>query len=401
MKNWQRRLPFFWAVVIGLLPSRILAQIPEANLELTDGSKRVVKQLTLSDSGEIRGSGLESPIKLFQLLSIQTPLPTPQPAASPVVLYLEGGSQLPADSLLLDKEKLTAQLAEGMDGSGIQLETIRGVAFRDFQGINKFLNDRATDQDIVIVDTGNGPREVRGLLEGITSAHVLLNYKNKSRKIGLDKVAGLVTADLEIPKQTGIQATATLTDGSRVVGVLKQLNAKATFELPGQSSFAFPSKKIVAIQFDSDALVYLSQREPDEVEIRPQFAPKRNWTRNQSILGNPLTLFDKQRRPVQFSRGIGTMSYSRLLFKNTGDFDQLKATVGIDAETKGQGDCVMSILGDGQKLWSQRVQGKDAFREILVPLQGVSQIELVVEQGEEFDLADHANWCDIRLLKVD
>ena len=100
-----------------------------------------------------------------------------------------------------------------------------------------------------------------------------------------------------------------------------------------------------------------------------------------------------------FNSGIGIQSYSRLAFSNESGFTRFLATVGIDAETEGRGDCVMRVEGDGISLWSARVRGGEVAVDVDVSIEGISEVVLIVEPGEQFDLADHADWAKARFLK--
>ena len=57
------------------------------------------------------------------------------------------------------------------------------------------------------------------------------------------------------------------------------------------------------------------------------------------------------------------------------------------------------MLADGQPVFTQRMQGSDPPRDIQVPMEGVEQVTLLVEPGAELDLADHADWCDVRFVR--
>lgn len=59
----------------------------------------------------------------------------------------------------------------------------------------------------------------------------------------------------------------------------------------------------------------------------------------------------------------------------------------------------MIVRGDGIELWSGQVTGVSGPQTIDVSIRGIELIELEVAPGEEFDLADHANWCDARFVK--
>jgi hypothetical protein len=147
-------------------------------------------------------------------------------------------------------------------------------------------------------------------------------------------------------------------------------------------------------------LVYLSDLEPVEVEERPLFAVARSWKRDRSVTNQPLSLsFADSNRRATFAKGLGVKSYSRLVFENGNEFTRFRATVGIATETQGRGDCEMTVLGDGIELWTQRIKSGDDPQPVSVDISGMALIELVVSPGEEFDLADHANWAEARFLK--
>ena len=394
---------FFWAALcllpIFAFPVSLDAQIPQATVELTDGNRLTIESLTVTKAGTIQGNGLAAPLNLPQILSIRTPLKPANRLNAPIQVYLEGSGVLAAKSIRLKAEKAQVELTDGLVAVDFRLESIRGISFDSAKSIDKYFADRSTDEDLVIVETSKGIRSVTGLLEGISDTHVFINVQNKSRKISCSKVVGIVTADLELAQPKGTVATVACKNKSKLSGRLLKLDQQLELMLPGESNLLIPSDQIVSVDIQSDALAYLSDLEPVETEFRHQFSPARTWRRNVSILGRELALKDDQNNKVVFKRGIGTVSYSRLVYENTNQFDELKATVGIDIETDGRGDCIMSIRGDGQELWRKRVRGNEALERISIPLNNVKQIELIVEPGKEFDLADHANWCEIRFLK--
>jgi hypothetical protein len=120
----------------------------------------------------------------------------------------------------------------------------------------------------------------------------------------------------------------------------------------------------------------------------------RQWQRDKSVMGKPLTLGSRV-----FEKGIGVHARSSLTYAAEGKYDLLVAVIGIDAETGGKGDCIFTVLGDGQPLFTQRMKGVDAAQEVSVPIDGIQDIVLVVEPGADLDLADHADWCDVRFIK--
>jgi hypothetical protein len=100
-----------------------------------------------------------------------------------------------------------------------------------------------------------------------------------------------------------------------------------------------------------------------------------------------------------YEKGLGVHSRSALTFATDKKWDLLAATIGLDAEAAGKGDCIFVILADGETLLTRRMKGTDSPEDIEVSITGREQVTLIVEPGEGLDLADHANWCDARFIK--
>jgi hypothetical protein len=56
-------------------------------------------------------------------------------------------------------------------------------------------------------------------------------------------------------------------------------------------------------------------------------------------------------------------------------------------------------MGDGKELLRERKKGSDPAREIKLDVAGVKLLSLIVEPGEDLDLADLADWADARVLR--
>ena len=260
----------------------------------------------------------------------------------------------------------------------------------------------------MIVSTADSLARVSGFLESLDAEKLQLNYKGSSRPIKREKVTAIIIADTDLDPPQGIKANALFVDGSFIKGALVKLDDQSiTMELSGKQQIKIASEFLYRIEVLSDSIAYLSSLEPVEAVQQPQFVVARPWQRNSSIAGNPLRLkvasedSGTATSPLKtFSNGIGTSSFSRLVFENTNDFSRMMVTAGIDAETEGRGDCVMRIEGDGIALWSKRIRGDDTAVDVDVDISGIKQIALIVDPGEQFDLADHADWADARFLKT-
>jgi len=95
----------------------------------------------------------------------------------------------------------------------------------------------------------------------------------------------------------------------------------------------------------------------------------------------------------------------RLTYKVNGRFTRFAATIGIDEAivraTRGKGDCVFVVTGDGKELFRQRMKGGESPKTIDVDIADVKEVTLALEMGDDpdLDLADHGNWCDARFIR--
>ena len=268
--------------------------------------------------------------------------------------------------------------------------------------VTQLIENPSVDSDAVVVRRGDQLRGVEGVVEGLSDQHVTLRFKGASRKIGLAKVAAIVMADLQLEMPDNQPAVnVVLARGGSIRGRLNRWSEGQAFLAVGaDKEIVIPESSIAKMSIDNERLVYLSDLQPVSVQQRAMFTTDRPWRQDCSVEGNPLTLYDpEQREKSTFNKGIGTHSWSSLVFANERSLDRFIATVGIDAETKGRGDCRMIVRGDGIELWSARVTGRSGPQVVDVSVRGIDAVELEVVPGEEFDLADHADWCDARFIK--
>jgi len=372
----------------------------------TISGKKISGTLQRIDAdGSLIGDGFEG-VNIEQVLSMATGRKSNPAASDKVKLKLVDGGMVFVSSPTVDGETISFDpTPTGL--TSISMQSVRAMAFRESELIDEAISQAATDEDTVIVAKSDSLGRVSGVFESLTAESLQLNYKGKSRPIKTEKLAAIVIADLGLNPPQGSLATLALSDSSTIRGALVGFSeSDVSVEITGEQVVTIKREHLVRIDIDSDSIAYLSSMEPVEARQQPQFTVARQWRRNQSVEGNPIRLLvgtdgSEGATEVQtFENGIGTSSYSRLVFQNTKDFSRFLATVGIDAETEGRGDCEMRVEGDGITLWSQRIRGGEAAVEIDVDISGISQIALVVDPGEQFDLADHADWAKARFLKT-
>ena len=409
LETMQHRLSWLFAFsLLILLPASICFAQDEIAVETISGKKFSGKLQRIESDGVLVGDGFEG-VNIEQVLSISTGRKSNPPVAGKVKLRLVDGGLLHVSSPGVDGETINfAPTSTGI--ASMSMQSVGAIVFRESDLIREAVSQPATDQDTVVVDQGKSLAKVSGVLESLTAEQLQLNFKGKSRPIKLEKVAAVVIADLGLNPPQGSLATLGLTDGSTLRGALAGFGEQEiSIELTGKQIVKVNRKHLVRIDIESDSIAYLSSLEPLEAQQQPQFTVARPWQRNLSVEGNPIRLLvnttgaadSKGDAEIKtFENGIGTSSYSRLVFENTKEFSRFLATAGIDAETEGRGDCEMRVEGDGITLWSKRIRGGDTAVEIDVDISGIREVALVVDPGEQFDLADHAEWARARFLKT-
>ena len=368
----------------------------ENTVQLIDGQTIEAIIESVSPDGTIVLNGSPETVTLDKIVAYQTDA---QPVSGgSVELMITGGSKVFTDSVEVQGSDVAISSPSGLS-TNLPLDLVQAIVFKSTELVAKQLADRSDSEDRVIVGTPDGEKVVSGIFEGLSQGKLGLNFNGKSRKIGIEKIHAVSLADLGLQVASGTQVE--LTDGSLLNGSLQSVeNGTLMLAMTTNRSIQIPWTSVARLEMQSDNLVYLSNLQPTGVQQKSIFAPQRSWQRDRSIEFNPIRLKHPDKSsPQTYRKGIGTQSYSELEFANANQFERFQAITGIDAETQGRGDCQMSVYADGIKLWSQRVTAETPPQKVDVDISGMASVTLVVEPGEQFDLADHADWADAKFVK--
>jgi hypothetical protein len=396
-------LGFVVLVISSALGSNLLGDDDGFRLTRVDGSALESSSVSIDSQGRVTGAFEGGSLPIDELVLVESigaaSVDSPDNAGGPRLYFVTGGSiGLTAPTLM--EGQLAFQSTSQL--GNVPLESVRAIVWESSDVVNQLIENPSVDNDAVVVRQGDQLRGVEGVVEGLTDQHVTLRFKGKSRKIGLGKVAAIVMANLQLEMPNDrVAVNVVLARGGSIKGRLNRwMEGQIFLAVGGDSEIVVPEASIARMTIDNDRLVYLSDLEPVSVQQRAMFTTERPWRRDLSVEGNLLTIYDpQQRKKITFNKGIGTHSWSSLVFANERSLDRFTATVGIDSETMGRGDCRMIVRGDGIELWSGRVTGMSGPQAVDVSIRGIDNVELEVVPGEEFDLADHANWCDARFIK--
>lgn len=257
------------------------------------------------------------------------------------------------------------------------------------------LGARLPGHDVLITREKDEVKTVRGALQELNSERGIFSFADRARTFQLDKIYGVVlAAGAEQP--TSFPMTVEMKDGGKFSGQLVSgdsatINLNASFG----HAVALPVDKICRIETRSDRITYVSDLTPTSEKIDGVIHEAWKPRRDRSAANTPLSMDGRIYR-----KGIGVHSKSELTYDLAGKYAEFVATIGIDDYVRPRGAVIFRVMGDGKQIFeSGTMTGKDAPRNISVPVAGVRALTLVVDYGEGLDIADHADWGGARLIK--
>jgi alpha-galactosidase len=113
-----------------------------------------------------------------------------------------------------------------------------------------------------------------------------------------------------------------------------------------------------------------------------------------SVGGGPLTIGGRV-----YDHGFGTHALSGLRIELGGQAKDFSAVVGIDDGRKDSGAASVKfvVVGDGKRLFDSGTLRPGETRQVAVDLHGVETLVLIVHDGGDGMLDDHADWADARI----
>lgn len=369
--------------------------LPADEITTLDGRKISGEIVAIDEAGQITGKNLPGELQLDLLRRVERSAPE-QSAKATVVLDLVGGGRIQGDAVTVADEKFHVAWAFG-DKLVLPIDVVRSVRLKPAITDATFeaaLAKPAADNDRLFVEVDGKLTILSGLIEALTAENVVFQYEGEQQTLPLARLFGIVVAQVSTGVKPPSGVTLELADGSRVAGVAKSLaDGKLTVAI-GPASAELPWSAVKAMTIRSSRLAFLSDLEPVEVEESRLVTLPQPWQRDKNVARKTLTLGERK-----FDRGIGTHAYSKLVFDLAGNYDAFHAIIGIDAAAERHGDCIFVVVADGQELARERMTGTTEPKELKLDIVGVKQLALIVEPGEELDLADLANWADARVIK--
>lgn len=402
--RFKTRLIAFAGLVILACLSRAL-QAAEVTVELVDGRRVTGEWLGwTADGPRLRTADVETTVPLADVhaAAFQVYASTNAPATDGGVRvdFTDGGCAFgrltPAapGSVGIERPDGLQMTIPFEHVAAIQLQQRRDCPAGD-DALQDTLRAPAPGRDLLIACDLGDVKCVGGVLESIGPDSGSLRYEGRVRTFPTARLFALVLARSGTVQQAA-PALITVADGSVYPATIESSDATALqLRLPFHPSLTVPLDQVVAIRWRNERVVALSSWSPSVEHIDGVVHRPWPWRRDRGAANGPIRLGGRE-----YSAGIGVHARTELTFAINAEYDSFYAVIGVDDHARPRGSVVFKVLTDGAAAFdSGLLTGRDAPREVRVPLKGVRELTLVVEDGGDLDLSDEADWADARLVR--
>ncbi len=325
-----------------------------------------------------------------------------QAAPDTVEVVLAGQERLRGKIVSVSPEMLVLQTTWGAEES-IPLLYVRGVWFGKPApgGTKAEFDERLADpgsQDVVFVTTPEkSATEVAGEVRSLNDEKLMLRYEGEDRALNQERLLGVAfKARSKIPPLEGLHQVFVLGDGQLIAGNWIGWNENALqIQTRWLATLRLPAESAQQVRIRNGKIAYLPDLEPVEFEEVGYFGRVHSWRADQGFDGAPPLMNGKQP-----GRSLAMHSRSVLTYALNGEFAKFTSTIGFDDSGQRRGRVACRILADGKELFaSADLRASDDPVPVEIRLEGVQQLRLEVDFGENADIGDRVLWAEPRLFR--
>jgi hypothetical protein len=390
-----------------LFAAAVLNLGPSAEIDTLKGERHAGELVSLDATSAVLKSGESSvTVPLADVLEVRFPAaPPPEPSTGARVALIDG-TRLTLSAFSVAGDQARCETSFGEFSLPVnRLGHVRfGISTAKLDEAWNALLKRESKNDLLVVKKD----DVLDFLAGATGdagEKINILVDGDEVPVAREKVYGIIyhrrlptlpkpIAEVRITGGDALAITRFAWDG----GNLK-------VRLPSGADLAVPATQVAAIDFSSGKVLYLSDAEPRDVKYVPFFDIVHEYRRDRSLDGTPLTLAGKS-----YSRGLAIHSKTTLRYRIGGDYTRFQAVAGIDDTVsrlayKDVPDDYRSaylrlvISADGKALFDSIIKGTDAPRHLDLDVTNVRDLEIVVDFGNNVDIADHLDLAGAKVIK--
>jgi len=395
-----------------LLAAILLASLgagPELNVQTLEGQFHAGTLVKL-DAQQLILQTPHGPLVLpLDRLHRLAPARAPQPAVQQpgAWITLADGSSIQAREY--SARQTTARIVL-LDGSNVEvpLEYVCHVRLQpaDQQAQQQWQHivEKQFDSDVLVIRKGEAINYFPGVLHEVGTDTLRFELEGETMTVQRSKVFGMIYHHAGEPKLS--EPLGRLADASGSHWAVSKLALEAEnlrITTPAGLKLSVPLAELVCLDLSAGKIQYLSDLEPVSVEWTPFFGSAGEIPaldrffqprKDTNLSGRPLQL-----QGTRYRKGLCLHSRTEMIFRLFGEYRWFEAVAGIDDAVRPQGNVRLVIHGDGRVLYEQQITGRDQPQRIRLEIDGVRRLGILVDFGEDLDVADHLDLCEARVIK--
>lgn len=351
------------------------------------------------------------------------------PQVPTTIIDLVDGSSLLATSYTVTGGKALTRLEGGGDVE-IPTRSIRSALLsyspeEDLQKQWEAIREEAATGDIIVIrkertfTIGEGELAeervsvaldyLEGVFNDVTPTTVQFAYNETPVNVSRARVQGLVYyhgAGRELREPLG-QVTDIFGSQWNARSILSRDDRLELVSTAGVR-YSMPLAHLRKLDFSMGKLVYLSDLKPEQVQWTPFFNSGQtpSWAKlfepqmDRAFGGGELRLGRlEDGHDKTYDKGLAIHSRTFMMYHLPTGFDRFRAMAGIDNRVRNAGNIHLVISGDGRPLFEKTITGKDEPLPVDLSIRGIRRLSILVDYGDELDIADHLNLCDVKITK--
>ena len=223
-----------------------------------------------------------------------------------------------------------------------------------------------------------------------------IEIDGQTRQLKWAKVAGLVFQLLPPATNDSPYQIVDFVSGQHLSGHVTTLTADTLqMETIWKQQLELPRSQVARISVKNGRVQSLVSQTPSHAEQVGYLDLVRPYQTNKSFTGRTLQIGDET-----YLEGLCTHSHTVLDYDLSGGFSQFRSAVGLQQDDGDQGHVIVRVRVDGVAKFEEAIAGGQPAKAVSLDLTGAKSLQLEVDFGDGFDVADHLVWGNPVLLKA-
>jgi hypothetical protein len=346
-------------------------------------------------------------VELGRIASIAAKDKPAAPSREPAVrVELSDGSLLLAEEYTVQAGRARIALA---GGETIEVPTRQIATVRFMTGPESMLAEWSRivgtkpDSDLLVSAKGESIDYHKGVIHDVNDKQVQFDLDGDTLAVKRPKIYGLAyyhSGDAELPDAPYSVVDAA---GSRWSARTLAMPGGLEWTTPSGLTVRRPLEQIAKIDLSRGKIIYLSDLKPESAVYTPYFGMEKELParleffrprQDQNLESKPLRIGGKE-----FRKGLALHSRTEMVYLLPGRFSRLQAIAGIDDGVRPRGHVRLVLRGDDKVLLETTIAGTDPGKPIDVDLSAAHRLTILVDFGDDMDVADHLDLGDARIIK--